>query len=106
MCCIDLFAAFVVLSVAVAPKILHRRPPTGQYSCAACNGAGFVDETRHCEVNETRGPLFVSAAQTLQVERATSPSYVFTVTSNADYVWDAAAWMIGSLENKRQRRGK
>ncbi|KAM0714673.1 hypothetical protein Q7P37_003052 [Cladosporium fusiforme] len=53
----------------------------GRYSCAACDGVGFVDERRHRELTETPGPLFVSASQRSPARRAETPSHVFTVTN-------------------------
>jgi hypothetical protein len=58
-----------------------RWPPMGRYSCAACDGAGFIDEHRYRELTETPGPLFISASLRSPMQEAAAPAYVLTVTS-------------------------
>jgi len=59
----------------------HRQDGSGRYSCAACDGAGFVDEHRYRELTETPGPLFISASQRSPIQKAATPPYVLTVTN-------------------------
>lgn len=59
----------------------HRQAGSGRYSCAACDGAGFVDEHRYRELTETPGPLFVSASQRSPIQKAATPPYILTVTN-------------------------
>jgi hypothetical protein len=59
----------------------HRQAGSGRYSCAACDGAGFVDEHRYRELTETPGPLFISASQRSPIQKAATPPYVLTVTN-------------------------
>lgn len=69
---------FAVLYMAALVETPRGR---GRYSCAACDGVGFVDERRHRELTETPGPLFVSASQRSPAGQAETPSHVFTVTN-------------------------
>ena len=59
----------------------HRQAGSGRYSCAACDGAGFVDEHRYRELTETPGPLFISVSQRSPIQKAATPPYVLTVTN-------------------------
>jgi len=59
----------------------HRQAGSGRYSCAACDGAGFVDEHRYRELTETPGPLFISASQRSPTQKAATPPYVLIVTN-------------------------
>jgi len=59
----------------------HRQAGSGRYSCAACDGAGFVDEHRYRELTETPGLLFISASQRSPTQKAATPPYVLTVTN-------------------------
>ena len=59
----------------------HRKAGSGRYSCAACDGAGFVDEHRYRELTETPGPLFISASQRSPIQKAATPPYILTVTN-------------------------
>jgi hypothetical protein len=59
----------------------HRQADSGRYSCATCDGAGFVDEHRYRELTETPGPLFISASQRSPIQKAATPPYVLTVTN-------------------------
>ena len=59
----------------------HRKAGSGRYSCAACDGEGFVDEHRYRELTETPGPLFISASQRSPIQKAATPPYILTVTN-------------------------
>lgn len=76
------FDTFVHAMASLQKTPSPRRSNGERYSCAACNGEGFVDERRHRELTETPGPLFVSASQRSVAERtAALPRYVLAVTS-------------------------
>lgn len=59
----------------------HRQAGSGRFSCAACDGVGYLDERRYRELTETPGPLFKSASQRSPVQNAATPPYVLTVTN-------------------------
>lgn len=76
------FSISVHLMVSLQKTPSPRRSSGERYSCAACNGEGFVDERRHRELTETPGPLFVSASQRSAAERgAALPRYNLAVTN-------------------------
>lgn len=59
----------------------HRQAGSGRFSCAAYDGAGYLDERRYCELTETLGPFFKSASQRFLMQKAGTPPYVLTVTN-------------------------
>lgn len=59
----------------------HRQAGSRRYSCAACDGAGYVDEPRYRELTETPGPLFIPASQRSPMQEAATHPYVLTVTN-------------------------
>lgn len=89
-----------------------RRTSGERYSCAACNGEGFVDERRHRELTETPGPLFVSASQRSVAGRgAVLPRYVLAVTNKIrkrerDRKRRQEAGEVGEGEQGRKKRSR
>ena len=71
---------FSIAAMASLVETPRREPATGQYSCAACNGAGVLDKERYHRLTETPGPLFISPSQRSPAEKAATPSYIFSVT--------------------------
>jgi hypothetical protein len=59
----------------------HRQADSGRFSCAACDGVGYLDECRYRELTETPGPFFKSASQRSPVQKVSTPPYVLTVTN-------------------------
>ena len=71
---------FSIAAMASLVETPRREPATGQYSCAACNGARVLDKERYHRLTETPGPLFISPSQRSPAEKAATPSYIFSVT--------------------------